>query len=266
MFSGFHIGKLFIGTYGIFALIGIMAAFPISVYYYKKRTGDDISMILVYLWAALGVVLGMHLLFGITNISYWGKLLEAKDFLDFLKRFGAIFSGSVFYGGLLGGLAAGGIAVKRMKLPADIVTDCAAPFIAIMHGFARIGCFFGGCCYGVEWERGITFTDSIVKSANGVPRVPVQLFEAGFEFILGGVLWYLLTRSMKTGKLQGKLLALYLLIYPVGRFILEFWRGDEYRGFIFGLSTSQFISIVVFICALGYLIFRKAKPKKNASE
>lgn len=266
MFSGFHIGPLFISTYGIFALIGIMTACPISIHYYKKRTGDDISMILMYLWSALGVFLGMHLLFGITNISYWGKLLEAKDFLDFIKRFGIIFSGSVFYGGLLGGLLAGYLAIRRMKMPMDITTDCAAPFIALLHGFARVGCFLAGCCYGVEWEHGVAYHDSIVESANGVPRVPIQLFEAGFEFLLAGLLWWLLVRSMKTGKLQGSLLSLYLLIYPVGRFILEFWRGDEYRGFVFGLSTSQFISIIVFFCAAGYLVYRKVRSSKKPVE
>ncbi len=265
MFSGFHIGRLFIGTYGILAIIGIFVSCPLAIHYYKKRTGNDIPMILMYLWAAPGVFLGMHLLYGITNIPYWGILFKATGFIDFFKKFGALFSGSVFYGGLLGGLFAGGLAVRRMKLPADIVTDCAAPFIALMHGFMRVGCFFGGCCYGKEWEHGITFRNSIVESANGVPRVPVQLFEAGFEFLLAGALWALLLRSMKTGKYRGALLALYLLIYPVGRFILEFWRGDEYRGFVLGLSTSQFISLIVFVCAAIFLARRKLKQNKSAA-
>lgn len=262
MFSGFHIGKLFIGTYGIFAVIGLFAAFPLSIRYYSKRTGNGIEILLVYLWGALGVFLGMHLLYGITNIAYWKLLLYASGFLDFIKKFAVIFSGSVFYGGLIGGLIAGGIAMRCMKLSSDIVTDCSAFAIAIFHGISRIGCFFGGCCYGVEWEHGVTFTDSIVESANGVPRVPVQLFEAGFELVLGGVLWILLSRSMKKGKCSGMLLGLYLLVYPVGRFILEYFRGDEYRGFILGLSTSQFISIFVFAFAVFYLVRKFLKNKK----
>lgn len=266
MFSGFHIGRLFIGSYGICAIIGIFVSCPLSVYCYKKRTGDDISMILMYLWAAVGVFLGMHLLYGITNIAYWGQMFQADGFIGFVKRFLAIFSGSVFYGGLLGGLLAGGLSIKRMKLPADIVTDCAAPFIALMHGFMRIGCFFAGCCYGKEWEHGITFHDSIVESANGVPRVPTQLIEAGFEFLLAGALWLMYRRSVKTGKLQGALLPIYLLIYSVGRFIIEFWRGDDYRGFVFGLSTSQFISVILFVCTAVFLVIQKYKAKSRSSE
>ena len=58
--------------------------------------------------------------------------------------------------------------------------------------------------------------------------------------------------------MKSKLLGLYLVIYPIGRFIFEFFRGDEYRGFIFGLSTSQFISIILFGLGL-FLILKKEK-------
>ncbi len=261
MFPGFEIFGRFIGSYMICAVIGIFTACPLGIYCYKKFTGDDISLIFVYLFSAIGVFVGMHLLYGITNIAYWGELFKATGFVNFWERFGLIFGGSVFYGGLIGGLIAGGISVKVQKLPADIATDCAAPSIALLHGFARIGCFLGGCCYGVEWEHGVTFTKSLVEKANGVPRVPVQLYEAGFEFALFAVLFILLT---KTDKLRGRLLALYLLIYSVGRFILEFWRGDEYRGFILGMSTSQFISVLVFAVSLAFLVFKGVRGKRRS--
>ncbi len=259
MFSGFHIGSIFIGTYAICAVIGVFAAFPLAVRHYKKITGDGLPLIFVCLWGALGVYIGMHLLFGITNVSRWNTLFTAADLGEFIKRFNGIFGGSVFYGGLLGGIAAGGISIRAQKLPADTATDCLAPAIAMFHGFARIGCFMGGCCYGIEWEHGITFTNAVVESANGVPRVPVQLFEAGFEFLLSALLWILL---LKVPGSKGKLLALYLLIYPVGRFMLEFLRGDGYRGFIFGLSTSQFISILVFAGSLAFLIIKRRSSIK----
>lgn len=260
MFSGFHIGPLFLSSYGICAIIGIFTACPLAIRIYKKHTGDDISMIFVFLFAGLGAFVGMHILYGITNITYWGIMLKATDFIDFWKRFGAVFGGSVFYGGLIGGLIGGGLSIKAQKLPADIATDCGAMVIPLFHGFARIGCFFGGCCYGVEWEHGITFTNSIVESANGVPRVPIQLIEAGFEFLLFAVIFILLT---KTNKLRGGLLGVYLLVYSVGRFVLEFWRGDEYRGRLFGLSTSQIISILVFVGAVVFFILRAGKHRKS---
>lgn len=259
MFPGISIGSLYINSYGVCAAVGIFAGFAPSVLRYRKMTGEYLPIMFVLIWAALGTAVGMHLLFGLTNIARWGELFSAESFGEFIKRFSGIFGGSVFYGGLLGGLAAGAISIKAQRLPADNVTDCLAPAIAIFHGFARVGCFLSGCCYGVEWEHGITFTNSTVESANGVPRVPVQLFEAGFELMLGALLWLLLT---KVPKARGRLLAMYLIIYSAGRFFLEFLRGDEYRGFVGALSTSQFISIFVF--ALGMFMLLCGKRKKSA--
>ncbi len=262
MFSGFQVGPVFIGTYGICALVGIFTACPLAIHLYKKRTGNDIPLIIMFLFAALGVFFGMHLLFGLTNVAYWKLLFNAGSFKQWIERFAAIFGGSVFYGGLIGGLIAGGISIKVQKLPAGTAADCGAVAIPLFHGFARIGCFFGGCCYGVEWEHGITFHNSVVESANGVPRVPIQLFEAGFEFLLFGLIFLLFSRN----KFSGKLLAVYLTVYPVGRFILEFWRGDEYRGHLLGLSTSQFISVILFFGSIVYLIFNKFRQKRQSGE
>ena len=256
MFPGFYIADKFINSYAIVSLIGAFIAVPFTFYYYRKRCKATADVILMFLIAAIGVFLGMHILYGITNIQYFGLLFKVKDFWQFIQVAGLIFGGSVFYGGLLGGLAAGWIYIKKAKMDPALTSDCAAPAIAIFHGFGRVGCFLGGCCYGVESEHGIVFTDALIESANGVPRVPVQLYEAAFEFLLFFVLWYFLAK----GKFRGRLLCIYLTVYPVGRFILEFWRGDEYRGFLFGLSTSQIISIILFITAACVFIF---SPRKN---
>lgn len=262
MFPGFTLFGKFISSYVLCTLAGIFTACPLAIARYKKRGGNDISMIFVFLFGGLGCVIGMHLLYGITNIQHWHILLKAADFGDFFTRVQVIFGGSVFYGGLIGGLIAGGISMKVQKLPFDITTDCAAPSIALFHGFGRIGCFLGGCCYGIEWEHGITYTNSLIESANGVARFPVQLCEAGFEFALFAVLSALLYKD----KFKGKLLALYLLIYPVGRFLLEFLRGDEYRGSLFGLSTSQLISIAFFVGSSVFLIIKSLKKSNVRKE
>ncbi|MDE7194591.1 MAG: prolipoprotein diacylglyceryl transferase [Oscillospiraceae bacterium] len=257
MFPGFTILGKFISSYSLCAIAGIFTACPLSIHWYKKRGGNDIALILVYLFGAVGAFLGMHILYGITNIPLWYFLAESEGIKDFILKFAQIFGGSVFYGGLLGGLLAGGISVRVQKLPAGLTTDCAAPALALFHCFGRIGCFMGGCCYGVESEHGITFTRSLIESANGVPRVPVQLYEAAFELALFFALWLLLNK----GILKNRLLLVYIITYSVGRFILEFWRGDEYRGFLFGLSTSQIISILVFVVSAVIFVI---KPKKRA--
>lgn len=259
MFPGIYIGDFLLPSYGMCGLIAVFAAFPFAVKRYYKITRDAFSMIFVILWAAIGAFFGMHLLFGLTNVSYWHEMFEAKSFNEFLGAFGSIFGGAVYYGGLLCGIAAGALSVKFQGLRLDIVSDCAAPAIPLFHGIARIGCFLAGCCYGVEWEHGITFTNSLIDSANGVPRVPVQLIESGFNLITAGVLMYIF---YGTAKLRGLLLPLYLTIYSAGRFGLEFLRGDDYRGHIFGLSTSQFISIPIFIICISIILVH-ARPGRR---
>lgn len=261
MFPGFHIFGKFISSYGILAIVGIFASCPLAIHLYKKRTGDDISLIFVFLFAGVGSFVGMHLLYGLTNFRYWGALFTASGFKDFITRFVAVFGGSVFYGGLIGALIAGGISIRVQKLPANDAYDCCSLVIPLFHGFARIGCFLGGCCYGVPWKHGITYTNSLVEAANNVPRVPIQLFESAFNFLLAVFFLILLIKR----KMSGKLLPLYLLIYPVGRFVLEFWRGDEYRGFVGALSTSQFISVILFSGSAAYLIIRRVCKQRAAS-
>ncbi len=250
MFPGFYIFGRFIASYAVAAIIGIFTASPFAVLQYKKRGGNDIEMILMLLVSSIGIFLGMHLLYGVVNIPYWYILTEAEGFVDFFKKFYAIFGGSVFYGGLIGGIIAGGIYIKIRKLPLGLTSDCAAPAIALFHFFGRTGCFLGGCCYGIEWEYGITFHNSVIPQANGVPRVPVQLIEAAFELALFLVLWLMLSKKW----FSGRLLTIYLISYSTGRFFLEYLRGDEYRGFLFGFSTSQIISLIVFAVSFPMLI------------
>ncbi len=260
MFPGFYLFDKFLSSYTLSAIVGIFAAGIFAVFTYKKKTGDYYPMLLTLILSAIGVFIGGGLLYGITNIEYWHYLFEAKSFDEFLTFAAAIFGGSVFYGGLLGGMAAAGIVIRIKKYPADLMTDTAAPAVALFHGFGRIGCFLGGCCYGVEVPWGVTFTHSLNESANGVPRMPVQLFESGFEFLL----FFFLFLLLKKEKMKGRLFSLYLILYGIFRFIIEYFRGDTYRGFIFGLSTSQFISIFVVIGAVIFLIHRSLFRKTTA--
>lgn len=259
MFPGFYIADRFINSYAIVALVGAVLAVLFSFLYYRKSCKADADIILMYLFAAIGAFIGMHLLYAVTNIPNFRILSRAENFIQFVQLLGMLVGGSVFYGGLLGGLLGGWLYMKKLKMDPVLTTDCAAPAIALFHGFGRIGCFLGGCCYGVETQHGIVFTDALIESANGVPRVPVQLYEAAFEFALFFLLWGLLAK----GRLKGRLLCLYLTVYPVGRFILEFWRGDEYRGFLFGLSTSQIISIILFAVSAAVFIFSPQKPSQE---
>ena len=262
MFPYFTLLGKQISMYTVMATIGILLCGYLACKITKKRGYDDNDMLVLLLISAIGVFFGGHILYGITNINklylliiHIGNTPSAKALF---YAFADIFGGSVFYGGLIGGIIAGYIYIKKKKLPLDIFADIATIIIPLFHFFGRIGCFLVGCCYGIESSVGFTYEHSLLESANHVKRFPIQLVEAGYNLCLFFLLYYL----FKKNKFKGKLLGLYLIIYPIGRFIFEFFRGDEYRGFLFGLSTSQIISIILLFVGI-YIMTKKTKDKSK---
>ncbi|MBQ3352171.1 prolipoprotein diacylglyceryl transferase [Candidatus Saccharibacteria bacterium] len=255
-----------IPTYGILATAGILLLLFLSMRVAKKFKVDTNDILITLLVAGIGVVIGGHLVYALTNFD---KIIVVFQNLDKITSFGilfdvlgTIFGGQVFYGGLLGGLLAAYIYLKKTKKDVALYAYIITPFIPLFHGLGRIGCFLAGCCYGVEMENGIVFHNSSIPAANGVPRLPIQLIEALCNFALFGVLLYL----QKKGKCKKTLLYIYLLSYSVIRFVDEFFRGDSYRGFVGPVSTSQFISILIFIFTIIALIVTNKKTIKSPTK
>lgn len=258
MFQEFVLFGKTISPYVIMAIIGALVSGVYSCKKAKSFGHDDNDMITLLLVSSIGVLVGGHLLYGITNyraiVALFSDLSIIGSFSDFIAYATYIFGGSVFYGGLLGGLLVGSLFAKAKKYPLQDFMDIAAPTISLFHVFGRIGCFLGGCCYGTECSVGIVYRYNPIAAANGVPRLPVQLIESAFN--LG--LFFVLNHLLKKGKLHGKLIYVYLLSYAAARFFFEFFRGDEYRGFIGGLSTSQLISIAIIAVVTVVLLVKKS--------
>jgi len=161
--------------------------------------------------------------------------------------------GFVFYGALIGGL--GGVAVYalRKKLPFFSLTDYFIPGLVLGHAFGRVGCFFAGCCYGTACDTPISIVFPAGGAAPaGVPLLPTQLMESAFLFLLCAFLVWRLAKKKPFGTVSGW----YMALYGVWRFAIEFFRNDE-RGFVGALSTSQFISIFVFLGGVALLLLVK---------
>ena len=240
-----------LGTYGIIAVLGILAAFLYICETNKSEKVGHISaddLLNIFLMMLAGALVGAYLLYVITNIPYlirnWEKIAaKPKLLLDFL-----LSGGLVFYGGFIGGSFAVIWYCRRYRVSFTDTASIITPAIPLFHTFGRIGCFMGGCCWGVEVRWGITFHNSIA-APNGIALMPVQLFEAAGNLIL-----FLLSAIM-TRKATDKRLVLpvYVVLYSFMRFTLEFYRGDASRG-VFLLSTSQWIAIVMAATALFYLL------------
>ena len=135
--------------------------------------------------------------------------------------------------------------------------DSAALFAPVFHIFGRLGCFFGGCCYGVECKFGFAAHGNTITDIGEVTRFPVQLLESFCNLCIA----IIILSVLKKQKLSGRVFYLYLIMYATVRFFDEFLRGDEVRGFVFGVSTSQFISVIVFLYALAVLILKNSYKK-----
>ena len=251
-----------LSTYGICALIGILFALFLPYVILEKRGYNEVRYIFMMLIAFASSLIGSHVLYAIVNfdklvlfIRYFSIITSFGMFIDCIKE---VFGGAVFYGGLITGIIGGYIYLRKTETNRAPYADMGAVAIPLFHGFGRIGCFMGGCCYGVECSVGFTYTHSIIESANGVSRFPIQLVESGLNFLLFGLLLLLFLKK----RASGKLIFLYLLIYPAYRFILEFFRGDTYRGFIGFLSTSQIVSIVLIVFSAIVLAVTRQKKRE----
>lgn len=258
LFSLFD-GKITIYTYSVCIVIGLLAGAIVFRWLCKRLKMSDKSYDYYSFLAIFTVVVGFiaaYVFQDIYNVLAGRGSNIVKDFQDLFAGKGFKMSGGItFMGGLLGGAVFFVVCVllhkdKSVRKDFPLVADIAAPVILIAHGFGRIGCFFGGCCYG-------KVTDSIFGinyPVNGVwqPRYPTQLYEAAFCFIAFGIMVFLILKTEK----RGLLIALYAASYSVFRFLVEFLRDDYRGGADIGLSPSQVQSIVLIILAAVYVCLK----------
>lgn len=172
-------------------------------------------------------------------------------------------TGIVFYGGLFGLLVGyrWGLNSKLITVKDPHAIDTLAVCIPLFHAIARIGCFFAGCCYGIESDvLSISYTIMGNGIANTANRIPVQLIEAAFNV---GIFIYLFILIRKEDWKNKNLLLRYITIYSCGRFLLEFIRGDTVRGTIHGISFSQVISVIIWFVILTITIKSKSRVKEK---
>lgn len=248
----FSIGGISVHSYGVMIVIGIVVAYQVVIRGAKKIKIDTAVMDNLFICVLLSGFLGSRILYYITEFNL------------VLKHPGIIFDlsdGYVVYGGIIGGILGGYLYCKKKQLPFIKLLDLAVPSMALAQGFGRIGCFLAGCCYGMTTTSaiGVVFPSGSL-APSGIPMIPTQLISSCFDFLL----FFVLMAFAKHKKVDGQVGALYLILYSVGRFIIEFFRGDLIRGSVGSLSTSQFISIFIVLFGIGIFILLQRKKSKEA--
>ena len=239
----FSIGPLTVHMYGLMIAIGVIAALYVAEHRAPKNGMDKEMVFPLTMNCLITGIAGAKIMYCIVG---WKQFI--KDPLSMLGS-----SGLVVYGGIIGGILSAVVYCKIRKLNFWDCFDIALPSVAVAQGFGRIGCFFAGCCYGKETSAwyGIAFTHSNF-APNDVKMIPTQLISSAGMFLIACLLFWYANHAKKAGQIG----AGYMVLYSIGRFGVEFLRGDLARGNVGTLSTSQFISLFIVVIGIALWIIR----------
>lgn len=252
-------------TISAYWLAGVLG-FGLSLFWIILATRRDKvrrdNAIYIYVLGMIGVLIGAKALYIITVFPQFVSDLRLlpHHMTEFLLRY--FTGGMVFFGGLLGGIAAAWAAAHAYKVRLSVYCDLLVPAVIMTAGCGRIGCFLAGCCYGKPADPpfGMVFAHSLA-GAGSQPVLPTQLYEAVFDFVLLVVILVLIRRGMR----GIRLLDIYLFSYCIFRFFNEFLRGDSERGFLGVFSISQWIALAIIITLSGYLTLKYKHRTLQAS-
>ncbi len=232
-------------SYGLMVTLSWLLGGFVAVKRAKQLKLDENDTILIMIYSVIIGFIGAKILFLITVLPQVIYLLHNDPNLFFES---IISSGFVYYGGVIAGILGAFVCSKVHKIKLLPHFSLLVVVLPLAHAIGRVGCFFVGCCYGLENHGlGIAFHDSPV-APNNIPLLPVQLYEAFLNIILFAVL----LRVSKKARSYDLTILVYLYSYAVIRFFLEFLRYDSARGSMAGLYTSQWISIGMVVCCLVY--------------
>ncbi len=226
-------------SYGFLIAVGAIAGVAYMAVRGKKDVGLTFDQAnLLFLLIFLSAFVGGKVFLFFEDVSYYlqnpGRLVAGRGF--------------VFYGSFLFAVPTMLIFFKRNKLPTYAMLDVMAVTTCLVHMFGRMGCFMAGCCYGKPTNSflGVTFTNPASQAEPlNAPLHPTQLYESLSILAVMLILLYLRERK----KFYGQLFLMYLILYAVGRFALEYVRGDLARGLLLDglISHSQLIAVLIFI-------------------
>lgn len=262
-------GRLPVHGYGVMIVLGFLLACWVAGREGKRRGLPDVIYDLG-LAMLLSGLLGGRILHYIENYQ---AEYAGKSFIEFFKIWKG---GLVFYGGAMGGYLGGLIFCWCRRLPVAWL-DAVALGVPIGMALGRVGCFLNGCCFGDPCDPGFALgvvfpIDSPAGQAQlaggwigpqaiqALPAHPTQLYQAAHDLLLAGLLYpYIRLGYCPAG---GGIPVLFML-YAVGRFSLEWLRGDNPPTFT-GLTLSQNLSLAAF-CGFGCILVEAWRRSRRAT-
>lgn len=257
-------------SYGLMIGLGALLAIFVSEWRAKRRGLNGELVFSAAVWGLFAGLLGAKLTFIVSNIKY--LFTDPKYVLG--------TDGFTVYGGVVLGILVGALIVRRKKVDVPLYLDLVIPQIALAQGFGRIGCFLAGCCYGKPTHShiGVIFPPEAI-APSGIPLIPTQLISAIGDFLIFIILIllsnfatdYLSVRkgeapvAKKTFFQPPSMSGMYLILYGIGRFAVEFLRADPRRTAL-GLTSNQYVSIIFVAVGIALIVYGAKRAKRLASE
>lgn len=245
--SYFKLFGIKITYYGFLIAVGMGLGVFLACKLAKKRNlkGDDFVVLACY---ALPLsILGARLYYVIFSPEHY----------SFLEFFQIWKGGMAIYGGIIGGAIGVILYCLIHKKNFLDVADIAVVSLILGQAIGRIGCYFAGCCYGVEVTNPSQQWFPFATKIDGVWHYSTFFYESFCNFC---VFVFLLIMIMKKVKTRGVMTGLYLVCYGAVRAVIETFRGDSL--YIGVLKVSQLLSILLVIAGL-VLILLVLDKKQN---
>ena len=248
------IGTFTIHTYGVCIALGALLGILLISREAKKQGYNQQQILDLAFYLLIAAIIGSRVFYILLNANYY---LQHPLEIVMIWR-----GGLVFYGGFLFAFATCFLYLKKQHLPFLKTCDILVPGLVLGEVFGRIGCFFAGCCYGkvtsLPWS--VIFNHPHTLAETGIPLHPTQLYAA-----LKALLVFIIVMSFRRWKKRdGQIIGLYILLYAIGRLIIEPLRGDERGLLILGsITLTQGIALFFIPIALIMVVYlgrRKTAP------
>lgn len=243
----FRFGPLEIRWYGIFAALAFLVGYSFVKFRARTRQFRPELIDRLLFWVLIGGVIGARFMYVVTHFSeFRGRWLETLMVWQ---------GGLVFYGGFVGAFVAAYVVAVLENMDKGALADLLAPALPLGHAVGRIGCFLNGCCFGkpyhgplaVEYppDSAVNFVQKelghlSIAAQECLPVFPVQLLASATNLLIFAMLLLIEPRL----KAKGQLLALYVMLYSIIRFLTEFMRGDYLQRFG-GLTSAQILCLIL---------------------
>lgn len=251
----FDVGPLELTGFGIAMVLSFVIAQYVGEAEMRRRGEDPKPVADLTLAGVIGGLLGAKIYYAILH----GESVFARD-------------GFVFWGGLLGGLAAAWFVIHKQKLSYARMSDVAAPCIAAAYAVGRTGCWAVGDDYGRVWDGALAVAfpqgappstaENLMRFGVDLPAGtplsdvfavhPTQLYEVALSLLIFAVLWRVRAHKHAVGWLFGA----YAAMAGAERFVIEFFRAKDDR-FFGPLTMAQMIGLGFVVFGLSWMFLRR---------